>query len=112
MSSMPHRGRWQAQGADIKKPPGGHSVRWDLSKPPSKSEGTAHVDALKGQCTPSQRQLRGDAWAKAQRWISRAPSGGYSTVGGSKSFYVEPSDRKYRGARVDLELKAGQAFTS
>lgn len=110
MSSMPHRGRWQAQGADITRPRGGHSVAWNTPEPPSKQDGVAALDALSELCTPAQRSLRTTVWSKAKRWVERAPSGGYSTVGSSKSFYVQPPDRKYKDARVDLEIKAGLAF--
>ena len=107
---MPHRGRWQAQGADITKPKGGHSVPWSVPDPPTKEAGKNGLDMLAGLCTPAQRTLRQTVWVKAKRWVDRTPSDGYGTVGNSKSFYVEPRDRKYKCARVDLELTAGLAF--
>lgn len=110
MAAKPHRGRWQAQGADIVTPKGGHSEKWAEVQPISKPAGLAKLDALKAKCDATQRERRAKAWAKAQRYVRRAPPGGYSAEGKSKPFYADPSNRRYRNVRVDLEIHAGLAF--
>lgn len=111
MTPMPHRGRWQAQGSDIRKPKGGHSVAWDKQHPPTKQDGVNDLTTLADKCEALQRSLRETAFLKAKRWVERLPSEGYSTVGNSKPFYVSPPHPKNKNARVDLEVFAGKAFS-
>lgn len=110
MAPKPHRGRWQAQGADIVKPKGGHSVNWEELLPPTKGAGLAKLAELANLCEARQRSLREGACTKAKRYVERAPSGGYAAAGKSKPFYVDPADSKNKGARIDLEITAGSAF--
>ena len=112
MDPKPHRGRWQAQGADIVNPKGGHSVKWEEQLPPTKKAGYAKLAELAAKCEARQRALRESACVKARRHIERAPSGGYAGAGQSKPFYVDASNGKNKSARIDLEITAGSAFTS
>jgi len=111
MSSKPHRGRWQAQGADITQPKGGHSAKWEESLPPTKAAGLAKLQELSEKCESRQRVVRANACTKAKRYVERAPPEGYVATGASKSFYVDPADKKHKNARIDLEITAGAAFT-
>jgi hypothetical protein len=110
MVPKPNRGRWQAQGTDITKPKGGHSVTWEESQAPSKPDGLGTLNALTAKCEAGQRELRAKAWTKAQRYVARAPACGYPATGKSKSFYADPANLRFRNARVDLEITAGFAF--
>ena len=110
MQPMPHRGRWQAQGTDI--PKGGHSVAWKESAPLTKAAGLAKLVELSGKCEARQRSLRESACKKAKRWVRDMPKEGYSTVGNSKPFYIDPKSDKYKNARIDLEIHVGIAFVT
>ena len=112
MSPKPHRGLWQAQGGDITQPKGGHSTKWDETVPLTKIAGLAKLKELANKCEERQRTLRAGACAKARRYVERAPAEGYFATGASKPFYVDPADKKHKGARIDLEIKAGTAFTA
>jgi hypothetical protein len=109
----PHRGLWQAQGADIEgRVRGGVSKGWSERVPPTKAEGLALLARLATLCEARERALREKACEKAKRYVRRAPVDGYVATGKNKPFYVEPRDRKrYKGARIDLDIKAGKAFT-
>ena len=106
----PHRGRWQAQGKDIKKR-GGYSTKWDSAIAPTKQEGLALLHDLSTLCEEQERKLREAACRKAKRFVENAPLEGIPATGTNKPFYVRPKSKKYRGARIDLELLAGMAFT-
>src|SRR4051812_8106229 len=107
----PHRGRWQAQGDDITRPAGGHSVVWDQAAAPTKVQGIENLSQLAGRCEDRQRRLRTTAFLKAERYVHRAPEGGYRAEAKNKPFYVDPRNPRYPDARIDLDIKAGMAFT-
>jgi hypothetical protein len=107
----PHRGRWQAQGDDIKKPKGGHSVPWNQAIAPTKEQGVQNLTQLYGLCEAQQRKLRATVFKKAERYVHRAPPEGYPASGKNKPFYVDPQNPRYPDARIDLDIKAGMAFT-
>jgi hypothetical protein len=104
-----HRGRWQAQGNDIKKL-GGYSTKWDSGIAPTKEECLALLHDLSTLCLEHERKLRETACRKAKRFVENAPLEGISATGTNKSFYVRPWSKKYRNARIDLEILAGMAF--
>jgi hypothetical protein len=101
-----HYGQRQAQGDDIQDPPHGHCQEWGQDIVPTKPEGLGWLTAVNAMCTASQRQRRvGRAFAAAERFVRRAPQGGYPTT--MKPFYAR--DDSYPDARVDLEIY-GLAF--
>lgn len=106
----PHRGLWQAQGNDI-KPRGGYSTRWDQSIAPTKDQGLELLRDLSQSCVERERKLREAACRKAKRFVENAAPEGIAATGANKPFYVRPKSKKYRGARIDLDIKAGMAFT-
>lgn len=101
-----HYGQWQAQGDDIKDPPKGHCHEWGQDVVPTKPDGLTWLEAVKAQCTASQRARREQrAFSRADRFVRRAPPDGYPTT--HKHFYAE--DDAFPDARVDLEIY-GLAF--
>lgn len=110
MSNDPHRGRWQAQGNDIKTQ-GGYSERWGLPNPPTKAQGAKHVQDLRGQCHEREHAVRSRAFEQAERHIQRAPPEGYLAPH-IKSFNVASPPKKAQHARVDLEVLAGRAYST
>ena len=74
-----------------------------------KKDGQAHLEALRAQCKPVEEKLREKAFAQMATHIDRAPPGGYLPPHTCvcRAFNVP---RKARGARVDLDVWAGQAF--
>ncbi len=67
------------------------------------------ADALEGELPRRPRKRRGMPFAQLRRAIRTAPPEG---VFGpySNSYYVDSPPKKARGARVDLEVRTGQAF--
>ncbi|MGE0551591.1 MAG: hypothetical protein AB7O24_17925 [Kofleriaceae bacterium] len=108
----PHRGLWQAQGRDIEnRVDGGCSTKWEQDVAPTKEEGLALLAQLAAKCQHRERKLREEACRKAKRYVENAPPEGLEASGENKPFYVHPKSQKYKGARIDLDIKAGRAFT-
>ena len=107
-AAHPHRGRWQAQGSDIKRK-GGYSREWGQPTALTKDEGLTLLANLATLCEERERVLREVACAKAKRFVTRLSDQGHPMLS-SKSFYVGPGNRRFRDARIDLEITAGIAF--
>lgn len=104
-----HQGRCQAQGQDISQK-GGYSTKWEEALPPTKERGGKILEDLISKCEAMERKLRADAFNQAHRYVRRAPPDGISAPV-SKCFYAESPPKKAKGARVDLEVHVGRAFT-
>ena len=101
-----HRGRFQAQGGT------GSlytetSVKWEKVVPLTKTEAYTLLDQLASQLTPRQLEARATGFAQMKNLIVDLPSVG-ACIPFSRS---KPKPDLPSGVRVDVEIKAGQAFT-
>lgn len=106
-NSAAHRGRVQAQGDDMSPE---QSESWGQRHPPTKSDGVSFLAALKEKCEKLQAKLRVESFKKAERFVWRAPAQGVEAPV-SKCFRVLPPNAGAKGARVDIEVNKGRAFT-
>ncbi len=98
-----NRGRFQAQGDGLEK-----SRPWAQEDVPTKSDGHAFLDELKGKLTPSELAVRATCFEKAKKWVDKSPRQGHNIVSPMKpSFLPSPP---IRSIRVDGELYSGVAF--
>ena len=99
-----HRGRVQVQGTDMDDEP---SFPWACSRPLPKWEALRELETLRNACTTSQLARRTRAFEKASRFVEQGPVDGplYRT------FNDRSLPKKYRDARVDIEVILGMAFT-
>ncbi|MBM3239951.1 hypothetical protein FJZ31_27005 [Candidatus Poribacteria bacterium] len=100
-SSEAHRGRVQAQGGGTEK-----SAPWAQEKPLTRNQGFGKVDERQAQLTPRELRDRQEPLEKTREWIERAALAGGVNAPVSKTFKQKGS----KDIRVDIEVKAGQAF--
>lgn len=97
-----HRGRFQAQGGGLEA-----SQPWAQATPLTLGQAQALLSALQASLSSSDLALRATGFAQAQRFIENAAAAGGVCAGVSKSFPQPPLPG---GVRVDIEVRAGQAF--
>jgi hypothetical protein len=102
-----HRGRIQVQGEDLRKE---DSWPWTRDKPPTAQEGLSGLDGMKAKLNKAELELRDQAFAQAASFISRAGASGGVAAPVSVSFQNPNLPKKYKTARVDIEVRTGKAF--
>lgn len=100
--TMPHRGRFQAQG-DLEK-----SRSWSRDSPLPASQAHALLKALYEDLSPAERRDREAAFADAHEYIDRGAKAGGVTAPTKKTFV--PRNARRGQLRVDIEVLAGLAF--
>jgi hypothetical protein len=104
--NLPHRGRIQVQGDDMKEE---LSAAWAQNVPRTAVAAWKDVDDLEAKCSPPVVKLRDQGFAKARRYIDEA-----KTAGGCGPVRVSFQNRNlppcHQDARVDIEVLAGVAF--
>jgi len=100
-NSMPHRGRFQAQGYGTEM-----SKNWSQATASLASQAHCLLNALCEDLSPVERRDREAAFAKAHEYIDRgAKVGGVTPT--KKTF---PPNARRGQPRVDIEVLAGRAF--
>ncbi|MBC3920141.1 transglutaminase domain-containing protein [Undibacterium sp. CY18W] len=98
-----HRGRFQAQGGGLEA-----SQPWAQVAPLTLGQATALLTTLQASLSPKDQALRAGPFAQAFRFIEGAAVSGGVCATVMKSFYPDPP--LPNGIRVDIEVRAGQAF--
>lgn len=96
-----HRGRIQAQGGYLEK-----SVAWSQSTPPTVTQGLAMIDELISQLSPTEYEVRVNAFEKAREFVIRTADNNGVPCLIKKSFRVKGT----QDIRVDIEIIKGKAF--
>ena len=98
-----HRGRVQAQGADMGRT---ESEPWARPNPPTVSEVLSLLEVVWDRLARKEQEARKDCYRKARQFIENRRDEGPIEAPYSKSF----TNRKTRGAiRIDLEVHTGKA---
>jgi hypothetical protein len=105
-----HRGRLQIQGGDMNPET---SAPWSQSAPKTAASALTDLDGLLDGCTKAQRHRRDLGEIEAKRFIRHARDGGGVQAPVSEWFPRQEIDRPkdFPDARIDIEVKAGLAFT-
>ena len=104
--TMPHRGRFQAQGDHLEK-----SRSWSRDSPLPASQAHALLKALYEDLSPAERRDREATFADAHEYIDRAAkAGGVSADPLTIKKTYTPRNARRRQLRVDIEVLAGLAF--
>jgi len=102
-----NRGRIQMQGIDITVSPE-PSWAWARTDNVTKSEAIYHLNDLYNNLTTRQRQDRAEALQKAINFINAGP---YTVVGNAIIRPFKNSNPRDNSIRIDIEIRAGTAFT-
>src|SRR5713226_9134697 len=98
-----HRGRVQAQGADMQRT---ESEPWARSTPPKVSEVLDFLDTVWGRLSKAEQRDRAECYRKVRQLIQNRQTVGPIDAPFIKSF----TNRKMRGGiRLDVEVLTGQA---
>jgi hypothetical protein len=99
---LPHRGRWQAQGAGVEA-----SKPWAQADPLLSADGRLPLTALENGLAPGEKAARAGAFVRANQYIDRCEQAGGVAATVIRSF---PVANDTDGRCIDLEVKAGMAF--
>lgn len=99
--NISNRGRFQAQGDGLEE-----SKSWTVEVVPTKRNGYAYIEDLKGQLPPAELAVRLQCFDKAKKWVDEAPDNGYVVSSVIKTSFPLKPPRK--GIRVDGEILAGR----
>lgn len=99
---LPHRGRWQAQGATVQV-----SEPWAQVVALSAADGHLLLTSLQARLSPAEKAHRAAAFVAANQFIGRCEQAGGVNATVIRSFSVANDTE---GRRVDLEVRAGTAF--
>jgi hypothetical protein len=103
-----HRGRWQAQGGGLQE-----SEPWNQPMPLTLTQGLYLLDTLEAKLTPTDRRARAPFFEQARMFARRAASGGgISAANFPNSMSFPTRNQPASFPRVDLEIRAGHAFTN
>lgn len=102
-----HRGRIQVQGKDLRSE---LSWPWTRDNPPTAQEAVLALNNLKSQLNASELSLRDEAFEKAERFIKQAGQSGGVSAPVSVTFQNRNLPPGNRDARVDIEVRKGNAF--
>lgn len=98
-----HRGRFQAQGGGLEA-----SQPWAQATPLTLGQAKILLTTLQESLSPKDQALRAVPFAQAFRFIENSATSGGVCATVMKSFYPDGANPK--GIRVDIEVRAGQAF--
>ncbi|MBV4539430.1 RHS repeat-associated core domain-containing protein, partial [Pseudomonas urmiensis] len=97
-----NRGRIQAQGRKLEE-----SVSWNQETPLSAADAKSKINELKRKLSKQELSQREEAFNQAERWIDNICKCGGLDADKRKTFMVSGT----RQERVDIEIRAGRAFT-